>query len=131
MEGFIDVGHGQNWELEPYVIARSLRQLNVIDAIDPYFEDRHLQGYAGMDAKFILRNSLVLDVTVNPDFSRWELTDPAAPNWQRFPPYFAEVRPFFIENSSYFMTPVNLYYTNNIVQPQYGARLTGKLGRWA
>ena len=29
------------------------------------------------------------------------------------------------------MTPVNLYYTNNIVLPQYGARLTGKLGPWA
>jgi len=60
------------------------------------------------------------------------IDNPAAPD-QRFPPYYAEVRPFFIENSSYFMTPINLYYTNNIVTPQLGARLTGKLGagRWA
>ena len=50
---------------------------------------------------------------------------------QRFPPYFAEVRPFFIENSSYFATPISLYYTDNIEKPQYGARLTGKLGSWA
>ncbi len=130
IEGFSDVGRGQNVQLEPYAIARSLRQLNTVNPIDPYFEDKHLQGYGGLDSKFILHNSLVLDTTVNPDFSQVGIDNPAVPN-QRFPPYFAEVRPFFIENSSYFMTPINLYYTNNIVKPQYGARLTGKLGRWA
>lgn len=130
IEGFSDVGRGQNMQLEPYAIARSLRQLNTVNPIDPYFEDKHLQGYGGLDSKFILHNSLVLDTTVNPDFSQVGINNPAVPN-QRFPPYFAEVRPFFIENSSYFMTPINLYYTNNIVKPQYGARLTGKLGRWA
>ena len=130
IEGFRDVEHGQNIQLEPYAIARSLRQLNTINPIDPYFEDKHLQGYAGLDSKFILHNSLVLDTTVNPDFSQVGIDNPAVPN-QRFPPYFAEVRPFFIENSSYFMTPISLYYTDNIVKPQYGARLTGKLGRWA
>ena len=130
IEGFRDVERGQNIQLEPYAIGRSLRQLNTIDPVNPYFENKHLQGYAGLDSKIILHNSLVLDTTVNPDFSQVGIDNPAVPN-QRFPPYFAEVRPFFIENSSYFMTPINLYYTDNIVKPQYGARLTGKQGRWA
>jgi hypothetical protein len=130
VEGFRDVENGQNLQFEPYVLARSLRNLNSVDPLDPYFEDKHLQGYGGLDAKFILHNSLVLDTTVNPDFSQVGIDNPAIPN-QRFPPFFAEVRPFFIENSSYFMTPTNLYYTNNIVKPQFGARLTGKLGGWA
>lgn len=130
VRGFQDVEHGQNLQFEPYALARNLRQLNSIDSQNPYFEDKHLQGYAGLDAKFILHNSLVLDTTVNPDFSQVGIDNPATPN-QRFPPYFAEVRPFFIENSSFFMTPISLYYTNNIVSPQYGARLTGKLGGWA
>ena len=130
VEGFRDVEHGQNLQFQPYVLARSLRTLNSVDPLDPFFESKHLQGYGGLDAKFILRNSLVLDTTVNPDFSQVGIDNPAVPN-QRFPPFFAEVRPFFIENSSYFMTPINLYYTNNIVKPQYGARLTGKLGGWA
>lgn len=130
VEGFRDVEHGQNLQFEPYLLARSLRKLNSIDETNPYFEDKHLQGYGGLDAKFILHNSLVLDTTVNPDFSQVGIDNPAIPN-QRFPPYFAEVRPFFIENSSYFMTPINLYYTNNVIAPQFGARLTGKLGGWA
>ena len=129
-EGFRDIEHGKNLQVEPYLLARNLRQINTIDPDDPYFQDKHLQGYGGLDAKFILHNSLVLDTTVNPDFSQVGIDNPAIPN-QRFPPYFAEVRPFFIENSSYFQTPISLYYTNNIVKPQYGARLTGKLGPWA
>ncbi len=130
IEGFRDIEPGQNFQLEPYALARNLRQLNSINPVDPYFEDKHLQGYAGLDAKFILHDSLVLDTTVNPDFSQVGIDNPAIPN-QRFPSYFPEVRPFFIENSSYFATPISLYYTDNIVKPQYGARLTGKLSRWA
>jgi hypothetical protein len=130
VEGFEDIERGQNLQIEPYTLARSLRQLNTANPIDPYFMDKHLQGYSGLDSKFILHNSLVLDTTVNPDFSQVGINNPAAPN-QRFPPFFPEVRPFFIENSSFFMTPISLYYTNNIITPQYGARLTGKLGGWA
>ncbi|MGC9157450.1 MAG: DUF5916 domain-containing protein [Terracidiphilus sp.] len=130
IEGFRDVAHGQNMQFEPYLLARNLRQLNTVNPIDPYFQHKRLQGYGGLDAKFILHNSLVLDTTLNPDFSQVGIDNPATPN-QRFPPYFPEVRPFFIENSSYFMTPISLYYTDNIVLPQFGARLTGKMGRWA
>ncbi len=130
VEGFENIEHGQNLQFEPYAIARSLRRLNTANSVNPYFENKHLQGYSGLDAKFILHNSLVLDTTINPDFSQVGIDDPAAPN-QRFPPFFPEVRPFFIENSSYFTTPISLYYTNKIVRPQYGARLTGKLGPWA
>ncbi|MHB1488407.1 MAG: carbohydrate binding family 9 domain-containing protein [Acidimicrobiales bacterium] len=129
-DGFMNIAHGQNWQFEPYVLGRNLRQLNTVNPENPYFQHKHLQAYGGLDAKFILRNSLVLDTTLNPDFSQVGIDNPATPN-QRFPPYFPEVRPFFIENSSYFMTPVSLYYTNNIVLPQFGARLTGKLGPWA
>jgi hypothetical protein len=130
VQGFLDIEKGQNLQFEPYSLARNMRQLNVADADNPYFESKHLQGYTGLDAKFILHNSLVLDTTLNPDFSQVGIDNPAAPN-QRFPPYYAEVRPFFIENSSYFATPIGLYYTNNIEKPQFGARLTGKLGPWA
>ena len=128
--GFGDVARGQNLQFEPYALGRNLRQLNTVNPLDPYFQHKHLQAYGGMDSKFILHNSLVLDTTLNPDFSQVGINNPATPN-QRFPYYFPEVRPFFIENASYFQTPINLYYTDNIVLPQFGARLTGKLHSWA
>jgi len=87
VEGFRDVERGQNLQFEPYSLARNLRQLNTVDKSNPYFQDKHLQGYSGLDTKFILHNSLVLDATINPDFSQVGIDNPAVPN-QRFPPYF-------------------------------------------
>ena len=130
VDGFRDIEHGQNHQFQPYTLARNQRTLNSINPVYPFISSRRLQGSAGLDSKFILHNSLVLDATIHPDFSQVGVNNPAAPN-QRFPVYFPEIRPFFIENSSYFLTPFNLYYTDNIVAPQFGARLTGKLGPWA
>jgi hypothetical protein len=50
---------------------------------------------------------------------------------ERFEVFFPEKRPFFIENASYFQTPINLLFTRRIADPQFGARLSGKIGGWA
>ena len=130
VDGMANVARGGNIQVQPYSLARNYSQLDVVDPNNPFIQTKPIQNFTGVEAKFILHNSLVLDTTLDPDFSQVGVDNPASPN-QRFPPYFPEVRPFFIENSSYFQTPVNLYYTDNIVTPQYGARLTGKLGHWA
>jgi len=129
-DGFRDIERGKNWQFEPYGLAHSYKQLNTVNPVDPIFNQKNLQGYTGLDMKSVLHNSLVLDMTFNPDFSQIGINNPAPPN-QRFQYYFPELRPFFIENSSYFQTPLNLYYTPNIVMPQFGQRLTGKIGDYA
>lgn len=130
VDGFRNIESGKNWQFEPYALAHSVRQLNTTDPLNPFFNDKHLQGYTGLDTKSILHNSLILDMTFNPDFSQIGVDNPAPPD-QRFQYYYPELRPFFIENSSFFATPINLYYTPNIVEPQFGQRLTGKVGPWA
>jgi hypothetical protein len=47
---------------------------------------------------------------------------------QRFEVFFPEKRPFFLENANFFETPINLVFTRRIADPQFGARLTGKMG---
>ena len=69
----------------------------------------------------------MIDATVNPDFSDVESDQPQFTVNQRFPVYFPELRPFFLENANYFATPINLIYTRNIVHPEYGIRVTGKI----
>ncbi len=129
-EGFENIERGKNWQFEPYGLAHSSRQLNTVDPTNPFFSHKLLQGYTGLDTKYVLHNSLALDLTFNPDFSQIGVNNPAPPN-QRFQFYYPELRPFFIENSSYFQTPLNLYYTPNISMPQFGQRLTGKIGDYA
>jgi hypothetical protein len=85
---------------------------------------------AGLDAKAVIHDSLALDVALNPDFSQVESDDPQVTVNQRYEVQFPEKRPFFLENNGYFVTPENLFFSRRIVDPEFGARLTGKLGAW-
>src|SRR5262249_40494441 len=84
----------------------------------------------GVDAKVVFHDSLTLDITVNPDFSQVESDEPQVTINQRFEVFFPEKRPFFLENSGYFVTPANLFFSRRIACPQVGVRLTGKAGDW-
>ena len=45
---------------------------------------------------------------------------------QRFALFFEEQRPFFLEGSDFFSTPINAVFTRTIVDPDWGIKLTGK-----
>ena len=78
----------------------------------------------------VLKDKFVLDLTANPDFSQVESDEPQVTVNQRFEVFFPEKRPFFLENSNYFLTPYTLVFTRRIEQPKWGVRLTGKDGPW-
>ena len=101
------------------------------DPTNPYFGGEYLEIRPGLDSKIVLKNSFVLDSTINPDFSQVESDQPQITVNQRFEVFFPEKRPFFLENSSYFNTPVNLVFTRRIGDPEFGTRLTGKSGPWS
>jgi hypothetical protein len=48
---------------------------------------------------------------------------------QRFPIFFSEKRPFFLEGIDIFRTPITAVHTRSIVDPDVAAKTTGKLGR--
>ena len=129
--GLENVAPGRNIQLIPYTNFRSFRALDETDPARPYFRQVSGEFDAGLDAKVVLRNKFVLDGTVYPDFSQVESDDPQVTVNQRFEVYFPEKRPFFMENSTYFKTPINLVFTRRIADPQFGARLTGKSGPYA
>ena len=85
---------------------------------------------SGLDAKMVLKDALTLDMTLNPDFSQVESDEPQVTVNQRYEVFFPEKRPFFMEHASYFSTPQDIFFSRRIVDPEYGIRLTGKVGRW-
>jgi len=129
LKGIEGVTGSRNLQINPYSIAQNVRTLDTIDPLNPYISSRHLEGTAGGEFKAILKDRIVFDATVNPDFSNIESDQPQFTVNQRYAVYFPELRPFFLENANYFSTPIDLVYTRNIVHPEYGARLTGKVGR--
>jgi len=128
LRGIEGVSGARNLQLNPYALVQNERRMDVVDFANPFFSSRHLQGATGGEAKLILKDSFVLDTTLNPDFSDVESDQPQFTVNQRFSVFFPELRQFFLENSEYFSTPINLVYTRNIAHPAWGVRLTGKSG---
>ena len=131
MDGINKISPGRNLQFIPYVSERTFRDLDDRDPNHPHFHGKHIEPRIGLDAKGVIHDSLVLDATINPDFAQVESDTPQITVNQRFEVLFPEKRPFFLENSTFFDTPINLLFTRNIVDPEYGVRLTGKMGPWA
>ncbi len=129
MSGLENISAGRNIRLTPYGAFAQSHFLDNPAAGMPAFRSQQTLR-AGLDAKAVIHDSLTLDVTLNPDFSQVESDDPQVTANQRFEVMFPEKRPFFLENNGYFLTPENLFFSRRIVDPEYGARLTGKVGRW-
>jgi len=135
--GVADVSPSRNMQFNPYGYLSSLHALDDRDPIQPRFDNRDLQGKIGLDSKFVFHDSLVLDTTINPDFAQIESDQPQNTVNQRFEVFFPEKRPFFLENSNFFSdTNIGIYqtskllFTRRIIEPSFGARLTGKQGPW-
>jgi hypothetical protein len=115
----------------PYVLGGSRRDF----ATDP--RARGTTEF-GADAKYGVTPSLTLDLTYNTDFAQVEV-DEQRTNLTRFPLFFPEKRPFFLENAGIFSagTPqaVELFFTRRIgidttgtpVPIRGGGRLTGRV----
>lgn len=83
----------------------------------------------GMDARWGVTTDLSFNGTLNPDFSNVEADAAQIDINNRFALRFPEKRPFFVEGADFFDTPLQAFFTRSIVEPTYGAKLTGKVGK--
>ena len=126
----LEIGGGRNLQVTPYVLGE-------VRNLDPDHRTNWL-GDAGMDLKYNLKPSLVLDGTVNTDFAQVEV-DEFQINLDRFNLFFPEKRPFFLENAGFFTVgdpgEVELFFSRRIgIGPEgevvpilAGGRMSGKL----
>jgi hypothetical protein len=95
------------------------------------------EGDFGLSAKYGLTSTITLDATVNPDFSQVESDAFQVEVNQRYPVFFSEKRPFFMEGSGIFTLAgqgndnslQRAVHTRRIVNPSFGAKVTGNTGR--
>lgn len=95
---------------------------NGVNKIDP-----------GLTVIFSITPNATLSATINPDFSQVEADVPQISVNQRFPLFFPEKRPFFLEGSEYFNSTSSQGFrfldTRQIVDPDWGVKFTGKFGK--
>ncbi len=91
----------------------------------------------GMGGKFGVTSNITLDGTINPDFSQVESDAFQVEVNQRFPVFYSEKRPFFMEGMGLFNIagtsgPGNMrtaVHTRKIVNPLWGTKVTGTAGK--
>ena len=83
----------------------------------------------GLSVKLGITPTVTLDFAANPDFAQVEADQPVVTANQRFPIFFGEKRPFFLEGIDIFQTPIRAVHTRAIIDPDYAVKLTGKQGR--
>lgn len=126
LTGLEDVGAQKLLEIQPYVVT-SLETFKK-EPSNPFKSKNSAKVTGGIDGKIGVTNFLTLDFTLNPDFGQVE-ADPAAIALDGFQLFFAEQRPFFVENREIlnyqFSTPkIGSYYNNDNLF--YSRRIGGK-----
>jgi len=92
---------------------------------------------AGISGKLGITSGITLDGTINPDFSQVESDAFQVQVNQRFPVFFSEKRPFFMEGMGLFNIAGTggdgnmrtAVHTRRIVDPIFGSKITGTIGK--
>ena len=119
-------------EINPsFTLSESGRRTRFTFDGDPNGRYRNdgLKGEFGMTAKFSLTPTITLDFAYNPDFAQVEADAPVSTANVRFPIFFQEKRPFFLERIDIFQSGLNFVNTRAIVDPDIAAKLTGRRGK--
>jgi hypothetical protein len=126
LEGLSDLSTSRNLEILPTFTAIHAGQLSR----DGEFSADHVEE-GGVNVKYGITSNLTFDFAFNPDFSQIESDRQQIEVNQRFPISYPELRPFFLEGQDIFrvMAPVTMVHTRTIVDPRFGAKLSGKVGK--
>ena len=127
LEGIVNLSTSRNIEVLP---TFTTIEHGTLDATIPGFAHTATDPDAGVNLKYGVTSTLTADFTVNPDFSQIESDQAQIEVNQRFALFFPELRPFFLEGAEMFnfLSPVTFIHTRTIVDPDYGAKLTGQVG---
>jgi len=135
LAGFENIATARTLEIIPTFalseIGQRVRTLPTLSfEADPgRWLNQPVKSAPGLTAKIRLTPDISLDAAANPDFGEVEADQPQITANQRFPLFFEEKRPFFLEGIELFRTPVQAVHTRTIIDPDAAMKLSGKRGR--
>ena len=128
LDGLTGLSTSRNMEILPTFTAV---QFGSLDTSTGAFVNKNPSPEGSVNFKYGVTSNLIADLTFNPDFSQIESDRPQIEVNERFALFFPELRPFFLEGAEIFSlqgTPITPLHTRTIVDPRYGAKLSGKAG---
>ena len=107
---FIGIDRGQEKSTKLYTDQYGYIEYG--DSIIP-FDYTLNKNNIGFDLKYNLSTHSSINLSINPDFGQVEV-DPSDINISYYETYLNEKRPFFIENSTLFVLPIEMFYSRRI-----------------
>ena len=119
------------------VIPSATMSRNQARRADRSWPNPSSKGDLGVSLKYGLTSTVAVDATINPDFSQVESDAFELEVNERFPIFFSEKRPFFMEGLGLLnvagtggdSTMRTAVHTRRIIEPSAGVKLTGTAGR--
>lgn len=125
--GFQGISPGYNLEFDPTLTAN--RTDRVASFPQGPMENGKVKAEPGLTARWGITPNLILNATINPDFSQVEADVAQLEVNTRFAIRYPEKRPFFLEGADFFLTPLEAVFTRTVADPAGGFKLTGKIGK--
>ena len=126
IRGLAEISPGNNLEFDPTLTVQ--RSDSRADFPDGDLAAGKVKAEPGLTAKWGVTPNLILNATINPDFSQIEADAAQLDVNTRYALYYPEKRPFFLEGADFFLTPFEAVFTRTVADPLWGAKLTGKAG---
>lgn len=129
--GLEDIKTDRTIEIVPSItLSESGQRISTLTSPDfSRILNKPVKQDVGVSIKYQITPNVTLDAAINPDFAEVESDAPVILANTRFPTFFPEKRPFFLEGNDYFRTPLQVVNTRNIADPDVALKLTGKSGR--
>jgi len=124
--GFENADPGRDLEIVPTVTAIRT-DMRDDPSVDPLVNG-DIESEAGLNLRWGITPDLTANLAINPDFSQVEADVAQLDVNNQFALFFPEKRPFFLEGSDYFRSPIRAIFTRTVADPSVGVKLTGKRG---
>jgi hypothetical protein len=126
LSGFEGIKPGRDLEITPTVTSH---QTAMNADLNDGARGGEFETEAGVSAKWGVTPNVTVNAALNPDFSQVEADSAQLDVNRQFAVFYEEKRPFFLEGADFFQTPFTAVYTRTLADPNWGAKLSGKVGK--
>ena len=128
--GLDEIKYERTLEIVPSItLSQTGERVAANDFASGRWVNKPIKQDIGVTLKYTLSPNITLDAAINPDFAEIEADAPVVTANQRFPIFFQEKRPFFLEGKDIFDSPLSVFYSRTIVDPDFAAKITGKINK--
>ena len=124
ISGLENIKESKNLRLIPTLVAGRSRSRD-LEAQTPWKSEK-TDTSPGLDLRWGITEEIYLNATLHPDFSQVEANNAQLNINDSFSIFLDEKRPFFLDGADYFNTSNQLVHTKNIIEPDYGIKVTGQ-----